>query len=223
MRSTSFAVVVLGCTFAFASANLDCATLANATTNGNDAEELPQDCGGFLGSAAAPELSSFKCEANSKNGQEWIDVFTTCVNGLVGYGVSNSDQSSMCACYKEFVKFGFDNECQEPPLLRALAAKGFRFGVGQPLFSDALTTLSDDANQPTCALEGLDSTTGVYTGPGSLLTSAVSNPPVKGVAQGCIPACATICPYDDCAPAGSITLGGAAFAMVFAAVASLMQ
>lgn len=211
MRSTSFAAVVLGCTFAFASAALDCSTL-DAT-----ALALEEGCGG-----AVKELSTLACKKNSKTGQDWIDEFTTCVNGLSGYTVNSETQAPMCACYKKFVQFGFTNECQEPPLIRALAAKGFRFGVGQPLFS-ALTTLSTDNTQPTCALAGLDSTTGIYSGSGSLLTAAVSDPPVLGTAQGCVPACATICPYEDCAPAASITLGGAAFAMVFAAVASLMQ
>lgn len=218
MRSASFAVVVLGCSVALASAAEDC-SIYNSTST---AAEVPEGCGGFKDGAAVV-LSDLNCGTASVTAADWLAEFTTCVNAIPTYAVGQTDQSGMCACYKKFVQFGFNNECQEPPLIRALAIQGFRFGVGQPLFDRDLTIVGDGSTQPTCALTGLDSTTGIYTGPGSLFTAPVSNPPVLNVAQGCVPACATICPYEDCAPASSIALGGAAFALVFAAVASLMQ
>lgn len=220
MRSTSFAVAVLGCTIAFASAQEDC-TQFNGTT---EASEVTEECGGFsdLDPAAAVELSSLVC-SGAVTAQDWANEFTTCAAAAfqAGYTVSAVDQSPMCGCYKKFVQFGFKNDCQEPPIIRALALEGFRFGVGQPLFSQIDSLLKDA--QPKCSLDGLDASTGVYTGVGNLLTAAVSNLPKLNTAQGCVPACATICEWEECAPASSITLGSAALAMVFVAVASLMQ
>jgi hypothetical protein len=213
MRSVSFVAVVFGCAVACASAldTLDC-TQFNETV---DASTVDLVCGGTKEAVA---LNTLNCDAGTVS--DWLDVFTTCAVGLTGYSVFDADQSkTMCTCYKSFVQHGFSNGCQTPVNVRALALQGFRFGVGEPLLSDKLSSLIGGGS---CTLAGRDATTGIYSGPGSLLTAPVSDGP-SAVAQSCIPACANICTYDECAPAGSATMAGAALAMAFAAVVSLMQ